>query len=175
MNKTRTLSLVAALVASGPATATVIEYEATNLVGNTWQYDYTVTNDTLGFDIEELTIFFDLNLYENLASPSGPAGWDPIVIQPDPALPDDGFYDALALVAGIAPNASLGGFSVVFDYLGTDAPGAQLWNIVDPFTFETLEAGLTVLAQPTAPVPAPPVLWLGIAGLIAGFGARRIA
>ena len=84
------------------ANATVIFYEVQNLGGTTWEYSYTVENDTLGSDIEEFTIYFDLGLYENLVVVSTPADWDPLVIEPDANIPDDGFYDALALSAGIS-------------------------------------------------------------------------
>jgi hypothetical protein len=107
-------------------------------------------------------------LYENLAPTSTPAGWDPVTIDPDPSLPDDGMYDALALVSGVAPNDTLSGFSVQFDFLRPGTPGSQLFDIVDPNTFSILESGMT------SPVPLPPVLWLFVSGL-AFLGSTRIS
>jgi hypothetical protein len=153
--------------------ATSVTYDVQNLGGTTWEYTYTVANDTLGFDIEEFTIWFDVGLYENLSATATPADWDPLTIEPDPGIPDDGFYDALALVAGIAPGDSLGGFSVSFDFLGAGTPGAQLFEIVDPFTFDVLDDGRTESAAggpgPGTAIPEPAtavLLGLGIAGVL---------
>lgn len=143
--------------------ATTIIYGVTNITGNTWEYTYNVANDTLGIDIEEFTIFFDAALYENLSVTSAPTDWDPLAIQPDPALPDDGFYDALALVVGIAPGDSLGGFGVQFDFLGTGAPGSQFFEVIDPFTFATLDSGFTQA------IPLPAAIWLFGSGMLGIF------
>ena len=147
--------------------ATTVSFDVTNISGNTWEYTYNVANDTLGIDIEEFTIFFDVALYENLSVTSTPAAWDPLVIQPDPGLPDDGFYDALALVVGIAPGDSLGGFGVQFDFLGSGIPGVQTFDIVDTSTFATLDSGLTQV------VPIPAALWLFGSGLLCLFGLQH--
>ena len=127
----------------------------------------TVTYDVT--DIEEFTIWFDMDLFENLGVAVAPAGWDPLIIEPDPDIPpagDDGFYDALALVAGIAPSVSLAGFSVQFDYLGIGTPGDQFFEIINPTTFSTLDDGFTQ----SAVVPIPAAIWLfgsGLVGLLA--------
>lgn len=161
------------IAAAGSAHATLIEYVATNLGGTTWEYEYTITNDTLGFDIEEFTIWFDYTLFDNLAIGPGPAGWDPLAIQPDPGLPDDGFFDSLALAGGIASGATLGGFTVTVDYFGAGAPGAQFFEIVDPLTFATLDSGMTVQAQPPQPIPEPGMIALLAAAALAFVAARR--
>ena len=157
--------LVTSLLFGGfTARATTVFYEASNISGNTWEYSYTVNNDMLTVDIEEFTIFFDVGLYENLVATSTPVDWDPLVIQPDPFIPDDGFYDALALAAGISPGNSLGGFGVQFDYLGAGTPGVQGFDIVDPFTFDVLDSGFTQV------VPLPAAIWLFVTGLLGMFG-----
>ncbi len=163
----RGLAGLAALgLAAVPAHATIIAFDVANVVGNTFEYTYTVENDTLSADIEEFTIFFDVNSFTNLTLSGAPAGWDPIVIQPDPGLPGDGFYDALALVAGIAPGGSLGGFSVRADFLGVGMPGAQPFDIVDPFTFALLDSGVTARSTIVA-VPEPASIGLMTLGLLA--------
>lgn len=149
--------------------AATVAFTVNNISGNTWEYQYTVTNDTLGSSLEELTIYFDATLFENLSLPSAPVDWDPIVIQPDLFIPDDGFYDALALVSGIAAGDTLGGFSLLVDYLGAGVPGAQFFEVVDPFTFTVLESGMT------SPVPLPPAALLFLSGLgLLGLWRKRI-
>lgn len=151
------------------ARATTVLYDVTNISGNTWEYSYAINNNTLSIDIEEFALRFDLGFYENLVATSTPAGWDPLVIEPDPVIPDDGFYDALALSAGIAPGESLGGFNVQFDYLGAGVPGVQFFDIVDPNTFGSLGDGFTQL------VPVPAAIWLFGTGLVSllGVGVAR--
>ena len=70
--------------------ASTIIYDVANVSGNTWEYTYTLNNDMLSVDIEEFTIWFDVDLFENLAVGTTPADWDPLVIDPDPDLPPDG-------------------------------------------------------------------------------------
>ncbi len=170
------MSLLVLLMALGatPAQATTIEFDVASLGGNTFRYDYTVENNSLGDVIEEFTIFFDLGLYENLVVPDAPADWDPIAIDPDGSLPDDGFYDALALGMGVDVGGSLGGFSVSFDWLGAGTPGSQVFNVIDPFTFATLDSGATSSSAP-APVPEPASLLL-VASLLllAGLARKRV-
>jgi hypothetical protein len=133
-----------------------------NLAGSRWQYTYTVTNDVLTVAIEEFTIFCMLGLFENLATESVPADWDPLVIQPDPFLHDDGFFDALSLLGiGIAAGDTLGGYAVSFDFLGSGSSGAQPFDIVDPADFTVLASGTTRSSS----VPVPSSLLLMSAGL----------
>ena len=148
------------LTSMQPATATSINYDVSNITGNTWEYTYTVNNDTLGFDIDEFTVYFDFGLYESLSATATPASWDPLMVEPDNFLSNDGFYDALALSGGITPGSSLGSYSVRFNYLGAGAPGSQRFEIVDPFTFDVLDSGQTNL------VPVPAAVWLFGSGLI---------
>lgn len=153
----------------GSAQAAFIEYATTDLGGGSWRYDYTVGQEAdLAFDVEEFAIFFDLGLYSNLSLAGTPEGWDGLVAQPDPFLPDNGFADWLALGSGIAPGSSLGGFSVLFTWLGPGTPGSQTFDIIDPITFDVLRSGVTT------PVPEPGtlgLLGLGMAGM--AFARRR--
>jgi len=140
---------------------TQIEYAVTDLGLGKWQYSYDVTNISLTPAIEEFTIWFDYELYDNLAvvMPDTPAGWDQVVWQPEPVLEDDGGYDALALTLGIGTGESVSGFSVSFDWLGIDKPGSQLYEIIDTLTFETIDSGWTI------PEPAT-LLLLGLGGVM---------
>jgi hypothetical protein len=170
--RSRLWSLALCIFASASANAIPIYYEAEALGGNTWQYSYTVANDDPAFAVYEFTIFFDLGLYSNLRLASAPAGWDPIAIQPDATLPDDGFYDALALGGPLYPGELLSGFSIVFDYLGLESPGSQRYDIIDPATFETLSSGLTEHRASTQ-VPEPGTLMLLLMGLVGTSLLRR--
>lgn len=154
-----------ALVFSHASMATLITYAVQNVGGNTWQYNYQVENNTLNVAIEEFSIYFDVGLYQNLTLATAPSGWDPLLIQPDPLLPDAGFYDALALISGIAPLDSLSGFGVQFDFLGVGTPGPQTFEILDPLTFLVLDSGLTQVAG-NGTVAEPLTGWLLLAGLL---------
>jgi hypothetical protein len=128
-------------------TSTRISYTSIDVGSGRWQYTYDVTNIGLTENIEEFIIWFDYGLYDNLAidtlSPFSD-NWDEIVIQPEPAISDDGFYDALALGIGIGQDQTISGFSVSFDWLGTGTPGLQFYEIVNPVTFESIDSGFTV-------------------------------
>lgn len=143
--------------------ATTVSYSVASLGGDTWEYSYRVANDSLGSNIEQFSIFFDGGLFNNLQSPQAPATWDPIIIQPDPGLPDSGFYDALDSVIGIAPGETLAGFTVRFDYFGTGVPGSQFFQVFDPTSFSVLDSGMTTV------VPLPAAVWLLGTGILSLF------
>ena len=152
------------VVAPAVAQATTVTYTVANSTGTTWQYDYTLTNDTLGSALREFTVFFDRTQYANLAVNNSPVDWDSLTVQPDNSLPDDGYFDSLNTATGLAVSASQSGFSVQFDFLLTGTPGTQPFNVVDPGTFVALENGTTTA------VPLPATAWLlgwamGLAGL----------
>ncbi len=171
------VGLTLGLVMSSVAQATIISYSSTNISGNTWENTYSVSNDTLVSDIEEISIYFDLGLYENLTLATAPAGWDPIAFDPDPLLPDDGLYDVLALASGIAFGDMLSGFSIQFDFLGASAPGSQFFEVLDPLTFTVLDSGYTQLVVTSVPVPGTILLMsVGLIGLIGTRqGHRKLA
>ena len=170
--KNKMFTFFVLLFLSWNVSATTITFDLSNSSGNTWTANYSIINDTLAGPIEEFTIFFDLGLYENINSVSTPANWDPIAIQPDVGIPDDGFYDALALISGIANGATLSGFIVSFDWLGVDSPISQYFEIVDPFTFDVLDSGQTQISQLVS-VAEPGSISLLIAGLFGLFFARK--
>jgi len=172
IHKNPSLSILATFVffsLASAAQAATVSYSAANISANAWTYTYTVANDTLGANLEEFTVFFDLGRYANLVVVTSPADWDSLVAQPDPGVPASGFFDSLALGAGIAPAASLSGFVVSFDYLGSGTPGAQPFDIVNPVTFETLESGTTTV------VPLPGTLWLLLTGVASLVSLGRVA
>jgi len=150
--------------------ATTLGYTTTNLGENRWEYIYSVSNDTLSSPIEEFTIYFDYGLYDNLSVDTLKLGWDPVVVNPDLILgvPEPGFYDALALVSGIAPGVTESGFQVSFDWLAVGIPGIQFFEVVNPSSFTALDSGNTV------PVPEPGTLILLGSGLVSFLTIRKV-
>lgn len=162
--------LLALGILMGPVTslhATSISFTVSSLGSNTYEYTYTVINDTLASAIGEFTVFFDFGLYENLTVTTPVAGWDEIAVNPDLVfgVPDVGFYDAQALMAGIAPGSTVNNFSVRFDWLGAATPGAQFFEVIEPTTSVVLDAGTTIPAD--IPIPEPGTLLLFTTGLFA--------
>jgi len=140
---------------------TNIHYDVELIDPGRWQYTYEVKNLSLAEGIEEFTIWFDHGLYENLLiETQHPLAleWDEIVIQPEIVFEDDGFYDSISLTGPILSGESVGDFSVSFDWLGVGMPGSQLYEIIDPGTFEAIDSGSTI------PEPAT-FLLLGIGAL----------
>jgi len=97
------IGLVVVFSVASTANASVIRYEATRVAGSTLKYDYSVENDSLAGSSAEFSGFFEL-----------------------------GLFDALAPSDGIAAGAELIGFSVRFDWLGTETRGSQAFVVVDP-------------------------------------------
>ena len=168
----RLLAWVSVLVA-GSAPAIEIQYVATELPETTpgedlWRYDYFVSDMSFlqdqGFFVE-----FDFTTYSDLQDPPMVVNgdWSPIVIQPDNFFPDNGFYDALALV----DDPSLANaFSLTFVWFGgATAPGSQPFTAYDE-TFQPIATGTTV---PVAAIPLPSVAALLVLGLIGLKAARR--
>jgi hypothetical protein len=142
---------------------TQIQYETADLGAGRWQYSYDVSNTSLTGMIEEFTIWFDFDLYDNLfiETPDPPASdWDEIVVQPEPVFSDNGYYDALALAGiGINLGETVSEFTVSFAWLGVGEPGPQLFEIIEPDSFETLDSGWTI------PEPST-LLMLGLGAVI---------
>ncbi|MEM9494991.1 MAG: hypothetical protein AAGA09_03225 [Pseudomonadota bacterium] len=149
------------------ANATTITYSATPNGASSFDLLFEVTNDTLGSDIEEFTIFFDLGVFENLRDPTSPTDWDPLLIQPDAGIPDNGFADWLAFGAPIGIDETLGGFGLTLDLIGSSLPMMLAFDIIDPNTFDILDSGFASLVSggpDPAPIPVPATFWLFLTG-----------
>ncbi len=133
--------------ASGPGSG--IFYTLDDLGGGHYQYNYRLTNLSLSNPVSEVTILFDHALYANLATTTdpAPAGWDDgDIIQPRPLTTPQvtGQYNIWATGGGLLIGQSAKFFSVTFDWLSTDIPGGQPYEIVDPLTWETVASGYTI-------------------------------
>lgn len=167
-------SVVLSITSVGAAT---ISYTATDLTDvnpgeDLWEYSYTLSDHSFAADTG-FTIYFDLGFYDLLEPfPVAPnSDWDVITWDPDPALPDDGAYDAYALF----DDASISDlFTVSFVWLGIGSePGSQFFEIYDGVSWDVLDDGWTTSAA--VPIPEPSTMLLlsgGLAG-IAFFARRR--
>lgn len=122
------------ITAAPSAKADGVEYQATIVSGNEWQYAYTLTGTPLNAN-QGLTVFFDPALTLNLTNASldaiNPASvaataWSSFTIPYDPTLSSDGYYTALALINA---DTTADGFAVDFNYLGSGSPGSQAFSI----------------------------------------------
>jgi hypothetical protein len=149
---------------------TQIRYDIADLGSGRWQYTYEVKNIALPMPVEEFTIWFDYGQYSNLtvATPDPLASnWRKLIVQPEPVLKDNGFYDAFAKGLSIGMGETVTGFSVTFNWLGTGNPGSQFYEIVNPSTFETIGSGWTT------PVPEPAMMLLLGMGSVFLRGSRK--
>jgi hypothetical protein len=139
------------------------------LAGNTWSLSLAVNNDGSLAAIPGFSVYFDRDLFTNLANPMAPATWEPLLLQPI-ANVADGLFDAYVFddSDALTPGQSLGGFSLTFNYLGSGDPGAlpfELYRIDNSGNFVPLGDG--TVATRVAVVPVPGSLWLAGLGLAA--------
>lgn len=168
-------ALGASLLAAGlSAQATTVTSQATWMVGQQWRLSFSIDNDTLPEPIEGWTVYFDAALFSDIADASAPAGWDPLLWQPEAAFASPGAFDLLADPgAELQPGQALGGFSVLVTWLGVGAPAALPFEVyrLDPDSGEVVlvEGGRTRVAA----VPLPATLLLTLAGLALMAGLRQ--
>ena len=166
MYKLITAAIVAGFLSVGSALATTITYTATPAGGSSFDAVFEVTNDTLGSSIEEFTIFFDVGVFENLRNAVSPTDWDPLLIDPDSGIPDDGFADWLALGTSLGVGETLGGFGLTFDLIVGSLPDMLAFTIIDPNTFDILDEGFaTLINGGVSDVPLPAAMWVFLVGL----------
>ncbi|WP_179957423.1 PEP-CTERM sorting domain-containing protein [Exilibacterium tricleocarpae] len=170
-----TLLTFLASMSSG-ASALVIEYSTSFLGGDSYRYDYTITNDAPsgGDNVGLFSILFDTLLYDfsslNIVSDASTASWEQSVLAPAIGVP--AAFDFFALDFGLGAGETAAGFAIEFDWLGDPGdPAAQLFEVYDPFSFALLDVGTTIAAM--VPVSEPRGLLLLLLGLGALLYRRR--
>jgi hypothetical protein len=159
------------------SSATTIYYNVSFISGTTYQYDYTVVNDTLSVPLTDFIVYFPSQFsasnfdYSNITPFAAPAGWTGIGYEPS-ALDLGGAAEHFNFGSGIPappPVSSLAGFEVRFDYTGTIALGIQDFEVYDA-NFSLIDSGQT---QPIpGQVPEPGSLLLLGTGALAILGLR---
>lgn len=153
------------------SSADTILYTLDDLGGGQWQYNYTVENTGAVADpLDAFSVFFDFDLFSDLSVTASPTDWISEAFQPDPFLPDDGFFDSFTVVDALDLGEMLGGFSVAFTFLGTGTPGDQFFQFFD-LDFNVIASG-TTMRQVSVPEPSTSAL-LSIGLLIIAFAMRR--
>lgn len=164
------------LLTAYSAHAAVVEYNLTSLGDNSYQYDYTISNDGSlgpGVDIKWFAILFDPALYdENTLTIATPeplnSDWDQLILGSGLLIP--AAYDVFARSSGIVEGTPLAGFAVQFDWLGAGLPGSQAFEVYDGITGDLIDQGATVV-----PLPGALVLFLtAFLGIGALNGKRRL-
>lgn len=161
--------------AASTANAATVAADLTKVGGNTWDASFTVEAG-LGQTVEAFSIYFDWAQVSNLMVWASPADWDSLAVPQDAALMSDGYFDALALAAGISNPKALGGFIARFDWVDAAGPAMLRYTINDPLTFDELESGTAALSLGggvVTSVPEPSTsLLLSLAFCVAALGRR---
>ncbi|WP_412971766.1 hypothetical protein [Glaciecola sp. MF2-115] len=162
------------------AQALLINASLSNISGNTWQYNYTVTNDS-ATDIEWFAIYFDDLNYDNLALVSGPSSieWDIIVEQPGAFFSgEDGYIDLLAWDPSFALGfgETISNLIVSFDFAGTgEPPGAQTAEVYDPTQIDPVVIDSTSTPATVNQAPVSGISWLFMLGMLGTLRAAKCA
>jgi hypothetical protein len=163
----------------GRADPVTIQYDLAELgAPGRFEYRYRVTNVSLTPSLSWFSIDFDTALYDEGSlqiTSLGLANWSQQLLASIPILGVPAQYDAyktLGTPLGIGDTEV--GFSVQFTWLGTGAPGAQVFTAYDPGNLNVLFTGVTTAANVQPPgVPEPASLALVVAAVLGAAAAGR--
>jgi hypothetical protein len=168
MRLARAAGTIAGLMLAASASAgTTIHFTVTDLPDvnpgeDLWQYRYSVSGVSFlsgqGFDIA-FAVGDGFQFGDLVPPQSAPtADFDVMAIQPDPSIPADGLFDAVAQVD--SPSLT-DDFVSTFIWRGTGTPGAQTFTLFDT-DFSVFETGTTVPEPEAALLVFPLVAGLGV-------------
>lgn len=140
-----------ALSSAGAAHAVEVTATREHLGGSRWLYSYELDAFpyTTGYGF---TVYFDPEQFAALtpAAPAPSTDWNVVVLQPDPGLGAEGYYDAQTLFDDSTVDTV---FRVSFDWFGIGLPGPQPFEVREPApSYDVVESGMTTF------VPEPAVL-----------------
>ena len=184
------LFFVACLIQT--ASAAAIDYNLTNISGNRWQYDYTITNN-LSENIFSFSIWFGSPDFDDAYLSYGDlvisadsivwAGWDVDGWNQEEygtapysyIIPGQVFAESLDPTSTwLTPDESLG-LSVSFNWLAAGTPGSQFYELFGS-DYDLLVDGYAQGGGDMQPVPEPQTFMLlgtGILGLAAYYRRNR--
>lgn len=169
----RTVTLLTSLVCC-TAQAAFIESDITQIDSDTWQFDFTINNESssLPGGLGGWFVAFDTTFYSNLIAlptPVAPTGWSNYSFLDTGSSPNLLFFGsetsgtANALQFG---ESFLNAFSVQVDFNGSGAPGALAAGY-NSASFNIFVEGFTTLVTSITQLPAPPPTAMSEPGLFA--------
>ena len=157
--------LTALVFFSTKAIATIISYEASYISGTTWEYSYTVSDHVFNTG-DNFEIVYELGSYENITDISHGSDWNVTTLDP---VNIPGWFSFNGIYNGTASanNSSLiDPFVVQFDWLGTQDPSTQTFNVYLAGSWIPDETGTTKPVGDTS-IPEPSTILL--IGSLLGF------
>lgn len=152
-----------------PAAGQAILFQAIDLTdvvegSDLWRYEYRVSGYEFLADTG-FAVYFDPASYSDLQSPPPfvNSDWDVLVVQPDLAIPDRGFYDALSIRLGPGGASVADPFVIDFVWRGIGQPDSQDFEI-----YSLIPEYQVVASGTTAAVPEPAVA-VAMAALVLGW------
>jgi hypothetical protein len=152
------------------AGAVNITYSTVFLGSSNYQTAFNLNVEPGNAAVSEFTLFFSPEFYSGLTLSTSPAGFDSLLVQPDPSIPGDGFLDVLAAVP-VPGGSSSGAFVLDYQFITFGTPGLMPFDIVDPSSFQTLLSGFTSVVGAVVPVdpskvPEPGSVLLMLSGVV---------
>lgn len=156
---------MAALNVPASAATSPVDFISTDMTDVTngqdlWHYQYFIKRQSLP-SFYAVNLIFSPSLYGDLTVTGFSSGLSVLETQPDAGLPADGLITATALYGALFDGSET--VELAFVWLGSGAPGSQIFEILDD-SFNVVSTAQT--AKPSAPpplsVPEP-----GVAGLVA--------